>query len=116
MQGLLEGTADGVALDHGVEEQHVGVLGPVEDAPRVAHFVNGAADGDEVGEDLVGLVEAVAEEVGVDFGELFAGFVAVEEAEYSPFDLATRLAHGCSLLRHDKVLERGMVGRVLAET
>lgn len=51
-----------------------------------------------MGKDLVGLVEAVAEEVSVDLTELFAGFVAVEKAEDSPFDLATSLAHGFSVL------------------
>lgn len=47
-----------------------------------------------MGEDLVGLVETVAEEVGVNFRELFPGFAAVEEAEDSPFGPATSLAHG----------------------
>lgn len=56
-------------------------------------------------EDLVGLVETMAEEVGVDLRELFAGFVAVEEAEDPPFGLATSLVHGhgVSLLWHHHV-------------
>lgn len=70
-----------MALDHGVEEDDVWVVGLGEDASGVGHPVEGAADGDEVGEDLVGLVEAVAEEVGVDLGESGPGLAAVEEPQ-----------------------------------
>ena len=51
-----------------------------EDARRVGHLVEGGAYEDEVGEDLVGVVKVVAEEVRVDLGEVGARGVAVEEA------------------------------------
>jgi hypothetical protein len=68
-------------------------VGSAKDAICVTHFVKSPANGDEVCEDLVGLVEAMAEEVGVDLGELGSGFVAVEEAEDSPLHLAASSAH-----------------------
>lgn len=68
-------------------------MGSAKDAICVSHFVKAPANGDEMGEDLVGLVEAVAEEVGVDLGELGSGFVAMEEAEDSPLHLAASFAH-----------------------
>lgn len=46
-----------------------------------------------MGQDLVGLVEEVAEEVGVDFSELGSGFAAVEEAEDPPFNLPGGSTH-----------------------
>lgn len=68
-------------------------MGSAKDAICVSHFVKGPANGDEVREDLVGLVEAMAEEVGMDLRELGSGFVAVEEAEDSPLHLAASFAH-----------------------
>lgn len=46
-----------------------------------------------MGQDLVGLVEEVTEEVGVDFSELGSGFPAVEEAEDPPFNLPGGSTH-----------------------
>lgn len=40
-----------------------------------------------MGEELVGVVEVVAEEVGVDFQEVGSSFAAVEEVENPPFHL-----------------------------
>lgn len=49
-----------------------------------------------MGEDLVRLVEVVAEEVSVDLSELGECFAAVEEAEDPPLHLpATSTAHIC---------------------
>lgn len=79
VEGLLEGWGKGVGFDNGVEEDDVGVLGVGEDASGVREVVEGGAEGDEVGEDLVGMVEAMAEEVGVDLGEVGEGFGAVKE-------------------------------------
>lgn len=49
-----------------------------------------------MGEDLIGLVKTMAEEVGVNLGKLGSGSVAVEKAEDSPFCLAVGFAHGSS--------------------
>lgn len=38
----------------------------MKDEIGISHLVQGATHRDEVGEDLVGLVEVVAEDVGVD--------------------------------------------------
>lgn len=54
-------------------------MGLVEDERSVMHSVKGSTDGDEVGQDLVGLVERVADDVGVDLGELSAVFAIVKE-------------------------------------
>lgn len=51
----------------------------------VKHFVKSAADGDKVGEKLVGVVEMVAQEVSVNFSEVVSGFPAMEKVEESPF-------------------------------
>lgn len=58
-----------------------------------------------MGKDLVGLVETMAEEVGVDLRELFSSFVAVKETEDPPLGLSARLAHahGFSFLWHHHV-------------
>lgn len=69
-----------------------------KDAICVSHFVKGAANGDKVGEDLVRLVEVVAEEMGMDFGESGSGFVAVEEVEDSPLHLPASSAHLVNLI------------------
>lgn len=65
----------------------------VKDAIRVGHFVQRPANGDEMGEDLVGMVKSMAEEVSVDLRELGSGFMAMEEAEDPPFDLTASPAH-----------------------
>lgn len=82
-----------MALNHGIEKEDIGVSGMVKDPIRVGHFVERPANGDEMGEDLVGLVKSMAEEVGVDLGELCSCFMAMEEAENSPFDLTASPAH-----------------------
>jgi hypothetical protein len=69
-------------------------MGLAKDTICICHFVKGPANGDEMGKDLVRLVKAVAEEVGMDFRELGSGFVAVEEAEDSSLDLEASFAHG----------------------
>lgn len=98
MERVLEGFGEGRGFDDGVEEDDVGVVGLVEDEASVRGLVERGADGDEVGKDLVGLVEVVAEEVGVDLGELGSGFAAVEEAEDPPLHLpATHLNSGSRL-------------------
>lgn len=90
-----------MALDHGVEEDDVRVVCLVEDANGVGHPVEGAADGDEVGEDLVGLVEAVAEEVGVDLGEPGPGLAAVEESQDGSLRLQVARAYSLHSLGRD---------------
>lgn len=68
-----------MGFDDGVEEEDVGVVGVGEEARGVRDSAEGGADGDEVGEDLIGLLEAMAEEVAMDFGEVTAGLAAVKE-------------------------------------
>lgn len=93
----MKRTTRGVAFDHGIEEKNIGVLGMVIDAIRVGHFAQRSTDTDKMREDLVGLVKAMAEKVGVDLGEMGPSFLAVEEAEDPPFDLTARPAHRRSL-------------------
>lgn len=50
-----------------------------------------------MGEDLVGLVEAMTHRVAVNLRELCSGFVAVEKAEDSPLRLKASFAHGFAL-------------------
>lgn len=50
----------------------------MEDEISVSHLVQGAAYGDKVGQDLVGLVEMVTENVGMDLSKLGSGFPAME--------------------------------------
>lgn len=59
---------EGEGFDDGVEEEDVGVVGLLEDEMGVVGLVEGGAGGDQVGEEEVELVEAVAEEVAVDLG------------------------------------------------
>ncbi|KAJ1383490.1 hypothetical protein SESBI_43323 [Sesbania bispinosa] len=68
-----------MGFDDGVEEENVGVLGVGEDASGVRDLVKGGANGDNVREDLIGLVEAMAEEVSVNLGELSASAAIVKE-------------------------------------
>lgn len=49
--------------------------------------------GNEVGEDLVGLVKAMTEEVGMDLGKLNSSFVAMEEVKNLSFNLKASPAH-----------------------
>lgn len=49
----------------------------MENGGRAVHLVLGPTDGDEVGDDLVGMVEAVAQDVGVDFVQPGSGLLAV---------------------------------------
>lgn len=51
-----------------------------------------------MGDDLVELVKAMAEEVAVDLTELGSGFVAVEEPENPPLGLTANSAHIWCLL------------------
>lgn len=62
-----------MGFDDGVEKENIGVMSVVENASGVRDLVKFGADGDEVGEDLVGLVETMAEEMGVDLWELNVG-------------------------------------------
>ncbi|KAJ1425509.1 hypothetical protein SESBI_10854 [Sesbania bispinosa] len=68
-----------MGFDDGVEEENVGVLGVGEDASGVRDLVKCGANGDKVREDLVGLVEAMAEEVSVNLGDLSASAAIVKE-------------------------------------
>lgn len=70
-----------MGFDDGVEEENVGVMGMVEDECGVRGLLKRGADGDEMGQDLVGLVEPMAEEVGVDLGEISLGFGVVKEMQ-----------------------------------
>lgn len=82
-----------MSFDDGIEEEDIGVMGLGKEAIGIVNVVESGANGDEMGEDLVGLVEAMAEEVGVDLSEMGSGFVAMKEAEDSSLDLETVLAH-----------------------
>lgn len=68
-------------------------MGLGKEAIGIANAVERGANGDEMGEDLVGLMETMAEEVGVNLSEMGSRFVAVKKAEDSPLDLHTVLAH-----------------------
>lgn len=54
-------------------------MGLVEDERSIVHSVKGGTYGDEVGQDLVGLVERVADDVSVDLSELSAAVAIVKE-------------------------------------
>lgn len=71
----------------------------MKDEIGISHLVQGATHRDEVGEDLVGLVEVVAEDVGVYLGKLGSGFPAVEVAEDSPLRLPAHSAHLLAVCR-----------------
>ena len=51
-----------------------------KEAIGIGNAVERGANGDEMGENLVGLMEAMAEEVGVDLSEMGSRFVAVKKA------------------------------------
>lgn len=53
----------------------------VEDFSCIWSLVERATDGDEVSEELIGLVEVVAEEMAVDFGQSGSGFLAMEKLQ-----------------------------------
>lgn len=76
-----------MGFDNGVEEENVGVMGMVEDGCGVRNLVKRGANGDEVGEDLVGMVEAMAEEMSVDLWEMSLGFCVVKKMENFAFYL-----------------------------
>lgn len=82
-----------MGFDHGIEKENVGILGLGKDAIGIGNFVESSANGDEMGEDLVGLVKVVTEEVGVDLSEMGWGFVAGKEAKDAPLDVPVVLAH-----------------------
>ncbi|GKF83534.1 hypothetical protein Tco_0245190, partial [Tanacetum coccineum] len=48
----------------------VWVMGLVKYLMGVCHYVVGPTNGNEVGEDVVGLVEIVSDDLGVDLGEV----------------------------------------------
>lgn len=79
VEGLMERWERGMGFDDGVEEENVGVMGLGENESGVRDLVKGDGEGDEVGEDLVGLVEAMAEEMGVDLREMSVCFGVVKE-------------------------------------
>ncbi|KAL5996332.1 hypothetical protein ACLOJK_026409 [Asimina triloba] len=81
MEGFLMGPGKRVALDHGIEEEEIWVLGLDEEKACVRHFAERGANTDEVGDEEIGLVEVSAEEMGVDFSEVGAGGAAMEEAK-----------------------------------
>lgn len=58
----------------------------------VVHFAEGATNGDEVREDVVGLMEVVADNVSMDLGKMYPATAAVEVAEDFPFNLSDRAA------------------------
>jgi hypothetical protein len=76
-----------MSFDDGVEEKNIGAMGIVENECGVRNLVKRVANGDEVGENLVGLVEAMAEEMGVDLWELSFGFRVVKKMENFAFYL-----------------------------
>ncbi|GAU21522.1 hypothetical protein TSUD_34850 [Trifolium subterraneum] len=76
-----------MSFDNGVEQKNVGVIGMVEDECGVRDLMKRGADGDEMGEDLVGLVEAMAEEMSVDLWELSFGFGVVKKMKNFAFYL-----------------------------
>lgn len=67
-------------------------MGLEKDEMGVIHFAEGATDGDEVREDVVGLMEVVAEDVSMDLGKMYPATAAVEMAEDFPFNLPDRAA------------------------
>lgn len=93
MERFLRRSRDRVAFDHGIEQKDVGVLELTKDEVGIRHFVEGATDRDEMGEEKVRLVEVMAEEVGVDLGQFSSGVMAMEEAKDSPLRLPATSAH-----------------------
>lgn len=65
----------------------------LEDEGCVEHFIKGTADGDEVGEELVGVVKMVAKDVGMDLSEMGSRFVTVEKTENPPLNLSAPSVH-----------------------
>jgi hypothetical protein len=76
-----------MGFDDGVEEKNVGVMCMVEDGCGVRDLVKRGANGDEMREDLVGLVEAMAEEMSVDLWKMGLGFCVVKKMENFAFYL-----------------------------
>lgn len=74
----------------------------LKDKVGIRHFIEGAADGDEMGEELVGVVEMVAEEVSMDFSEVGSGFPAVQKVEEPALHrLPASSVHALFLAQHD---------------
>lgn len=82
-----------MGFDDGIEEENVGILGLGKDAIGIGNLVESGANGDEMGEDLIGLMKAMAEEMGVDLSEMGSGFMAVKKTEDFALDLETVLVH-----------------------
>lgn len=59
----------------------------------VKHSVKGAADGNEVGDELVRVVKVVAKDVCMDLSELSSRFLAVEQPENPPLNLSVPSLH-----------------------
>jgi len=87
VEGLMKRWEIGTGFDDRVEEENVGVMSMVEDGCGVRNLVKRGANGDEVREDLVGLVEAMAEEMSVDLWEMGFGFCVVKKMEDFAFYL-----------------------------
>lgn len=79
-EGLVEAVIGDEATDHGVPEEDIGAGGGVEEdtgMEGVAGFEAGAQDDVE---EVVVVVEAEAEEVGVEVLELIEGLASLKEA------------------------------------
>lgn len=68
-----------VPFEDGVPEVDVGVGYVVEDGGSVTGFGEGVAEGEELGDEDVVLVEALADDVGVEVLEVEEGFAGGEE-------------------------------------
>lgn len=82
-----------MGFNHGIEEKNVRILGLGKDANRIWHLVESPTNGDEMGKNLIGLVKAMAEEMGVDLSEMHSSFVAVKKTQDLPLDLTKIFVH-----------------------
>lgn len=87
----------------------------VEDLSGVVHFFVGSTNRDEVGEDLVGLVEVVAEEMGVYLRHLVSGFQAMKKPQNLAFSFEGTSVH-CSRQGYSRRKKRVMEGNSVGIT
>lgn len=64
-----------------------------KDASGVRHSIKGGTNGNEVGENLIGLMKAMAEEKCMDLGEFGSRIATVEKTKNFPLNLSQVSAH-----------------------
>ncbi|MCE3051737.1 hypothetical protein HAX54_050612, partial [Datura stramonium] len=74
MESHCAGMKDRLTFNHGVEEEDVGILEVLKYEGYIKHFVKGATDGNEVGDEYVRVVKLVAKDMCVDLSELSVNF------------------------------------------